>query len=457
MKLWSGRFNKETDKMTNDFNSSISFDKRLYKHDILGSIAHATMLAKCHIITDEDSQLIIRGLKKIMSDIETGILLFDENSEDIHMFIESELTERIGEPGKRLHTGRSRNDQIALDTRMYVKDEITSLKLLIHEFLTTIVTIADSHLNSIMSGYTHLQKAQPVTLAHHMMAYFEMFSRDSERLDDVYKRVDQMPLGSGALATTTYPIDREIVRELLGFSTITENSMDSVSDRDYIIELLSCISMVMMHLSRFSEEIILWSTSEFSYIELDDAFSTGSSIMPQKKNPDIAELVRGKTGRVYGNLLTLLTVMKGLPLAYNKDMQEDKPALFDSIDTAKISLNTFNSMLKSAKFKTERMYENASMGFTNATDLADYLVKKSLPFRSAHEITGKLIAYCLDENKSLSQLSINEYKQFSDLIDNDVYEAIKMETCVNKRDVPGGPSQEAVSAHILRAKKFLDG
>lgn len=456
MKLWSGRFNKDIAKITNDFNSSISFDNRLYKYDIKGSIAHATMLGKCKIITLENSNKIIEGLTEILNDINNNKISFSVDAEDIHMYIESILIEKIGEPGKMLHTGRSRNDQVALDTRMYVKDEITNIKVLLKNLLTTIINISEKHINSIMSGYTHLQKAQPITLSHHLMAYFEMFKRDIRRLENNYIETDVMPLGSGALATTTYPIDRELVKDLLGFSTISYNSIDGVSDRDYIIELLSSISIIMMHLSRFSEEIILWNTNEFSYIELDDSFSTGSSIMPQKKNPDIAELVRGKTGRTFGNLISMLTIMKGLPLAYNKDMQEDKPTLFDSIDTIKLCLPIFNDMLRTSKFNIKNMYNNASKGFTNATDLADYLVKKGIPFRTCHEITGKLVAYCLGCNKSLEQLSIKEFQTFSKLIDDDIYNAIKLETCIDNRNIIGGPSPTVVLNHINLAKEFLN-
>jgi len=456
MKLWSGRFSKDIDKATNDFNSSISFDKRMYKQDINGSIAHATMLGKCNIISIEDSHNIVEGLKNILSDIENLKLPFDDSAEDIHMFIESTLIDRIGEAGKKLHTGRSRNDQVALDTRMYVKDEILLIKDLLKDIMTVILNISENNIDSIMSGYTHMQKAQPITLAHHLMAYFEMFKRDFERLEDNYKRTDVMPLGSGALATTTYPIDREFVKTLLGFSSISYNSIDAVSDRDYIIDLQSTLSIIMMHLSRFSEEIILWASNEFSYIELDDAFSTGSSIMPQKKNPDIAELVRGKTGRVYGNLLSILTTLKGLPLAYNKDMQEDKPSLFDSIDTVKISISIFKDMLNSTKFNTDIMYKKASLGFTNATDLADYLVVKGIPFRTSHEITGKIIAYCLTQNKSLEDLNLDEFKSFSDKISSDIYDAIKLETCVNNRKIIGGPSKKVVLEHINISKRYLN-
>jgi len=456
MKLWAGRFSKDINKATNDFNSSISFDKRMYKQDIHGSIAHATMLGKCGIIPMDDSDKIIKGLKSILSDIENANLSFDANAEDIHMFIETILISRIGESGKMLHTGRSRNDQVALDTRMYVKDEILLIKELLKSLMIVILNIAENNIESIMSGYTHMQKAQPITLAHHLMAYFEMFKRDFERLEDNFKRTDVMPLGSGALATTTYPIDREMVKTLLGFTSISYNSIDAVSDRDYIIDLQSTLSIIMMHLSRFSEEIILWASNEFSYIELDDAFSTGSSIMPQKKNPDIAELVRGKAGRVFGNLLSILTTLKGLPLAYNKDMQEDKPSLFDSIDTVKLSISIFRDMLNSTKFNTDIMYKKASLGFTNATDLADYLVLKGIPFRTSHEITGKLIAYCLSENKALEELSLDEFSTFSDKIANDIYDSIKLETCVNNRKIIGGPSKEVVLEHITISKQYLN-
>ncbi len=455
MKLWGGRFSKATDKKVDDFNSSISFDARMYKQDILGSIAHATMLGKVGIISDEESALIVKTLKEILKDIEDGKVEFLIDAEDIHMNIETILIERIGDTGKKLHTGRSRNDQVALDIRMYVKDEIKTVSGMISNLLSAIVTMAEENEDTIMPGYTHLQKAQPITYAHYLMAYFQMFRRDYERLQDVYKRTDVMPLGSGALAGTTFPLDREFVKELLGFSAITENSLDGVSDRDFAIELLSALSILSMHLSRMSEEMILFNSHEFSYIEMDDAFSTGSSIMPQKKNPDIAELVRGKTGRVYGDLMALLTVMKGLPLAYNKDMQEDKEAIFDGLDTVKMCLPVFTDMLKTLTVRKENMRKGAAGGFTNATDYADYLVKKGVPFREAHGISGKTVFYCIAKDKALEDLTLEEFKSFSPLIENDVYDAISLETCVNGRTVYGGPAKEAVEKAISNAKEFL--
>lgn len=455
MKLWGGRFSKATDKKVDDFNSSISFDARMYKQDILGSIAHATMLGKVGIISDEESALIVKNLKEILKDIEDGKVEFLIDAEDIHMNIETILIERIGDTGKKLHTGRSRNDQVALDIRMYVKDEIKTVSGMISNLLSAIVTMAEENEDTIMPGYTHLQKAQPITYAHYLMAYFQMFRRDYERLQDVYKRTDVMPLGSGALAGTTFPLDREFVKELLGFSAITENSLDGVSDRDFAIELLSALSILSMHLSRMSEEMILFNSHEFSYIEMDDAFSTGSSIMPQKKNPDIAELVRGKTGRVYGDLMALLTVMKGLPLAYNKDMQEDKEAIFDGLDTVKMCLPVFTDMLKTLTVRKENMRKGAAGGFTNATDYADYLVKKGVPFREAHGISGKTVFYCIAKDKALEDLTLEEFKSFSPLIENDVYDAISLETCVNGRTVYGGPAKEAVEKAISNAKEFL--
>ncbi len=455
MKLWGGRFSKATDKEVDDFNSSISFDARMYKQDILGSIAHATMLGKVGIISDDESALIVKTLKEILKDIEDGKVEFLIDAEDIHMNIETILIERIGDTGKKLHTGRSRNDQVALDIRMYVKDEIKTVSGMISNLLSAIVTMAEENEDTIMPGYTHLQKAQPITYAHYLMAYFQMFRRDYERLQDVYKRTDVMPLGSGALAGTTFPLDREFVKELLGFSAITENSLDGVSDRDFAIELLSALSILSMHLSRMSEEMILFNSHEFSYIEMDDAFSTGSSIMPQKKNPDIAELVRGKTGRVYGDLMALLTVMKGLPLAYNKDMQEDKEAIFDGLDTVKMCLPVFTDMLKTLTVRKENMRKGAAGGFTNATDYADYLVKKGVPFREAHGISGKTVFYCIAKDKALEDLTLEEFKSFSPLIENDVYDAISLETCVNGRTVYGGPAKEAVEKAISNAKDFL--
>lgn len=456
MKLWGGRFKKGTDKAVDDFNSSISFDSRMYKQDIEGSIAHAKMLSKCNIISAEESLLIVKTLGEILSDIENGLVEFEVDAEDIHMNIEKLLIERIGDTGKKLHTGRSRNDQVALDIRMYLKVEIKEIKGLLAELETVLLDLAEKSTDVIMPGYTHLQRAQPISLAHHLMAYFQMFRRDMERLDDCFKRTNIMPLGSGALAGTTYPIDRQFVARELDFPEITENSLDGVSDRDFAIEFLSCLSLIMMHLSRFSEELVLWSTSEFSFIEMDDAYSTGSSIMPQKKNPDVAELVRGKTGRVYGSLITLLTVMKSLPLAYNKDMQEDKEALFDAIDTVKMCLPVFTKMLATVKFKGENMYKAAQGGFTNATDVADYLVKKGVPFRSAHEIIGKMVLYCIEKNKSLDELSMEEYQSFSDKFKEDVFYEISLEKCISGRKLPGGPSSEAVLESIKNGRSFLE-
>ena len=455
MKLWGGRFSKNTDELMDDFNSSIHFDNRMYRQDILGSAAHVKMLGSCGVISQRDAQLIYKTLFEILDDIENGKVEFEVSAEDIHMNIETLLIFRIGDVGKQLHTGRSRNDQVALDIRMYLKDEVTQLKSMLKDLLSVILRIAEDNLDTIMPGYTHLQRAQPITLAHHHMAYFQMFKRDIERLTDCYKRINIMPLGSGALAGTTYPLDRQMVAKELGFDDITVNSIDGVSDRDFAIELASCLSIIMMHLSRFSEEIILWCSGEFSFIELDDAYSTGSSIMPQKKNPDVAELVRGKTGRVYGSLLSLLTTMKGLPLAYNKDMQEDKEAIFNAVDTIKLCLPIFTKMLDTMKIKKNTMYNAAKGGFTNATDMADYLVKKGIPFRDSHEIIGRMVAYCLGKNISIDDMSIDEFKSFSDLIENDVYDAISLNTCVNERKLPGGPAKDSVIKQIKLGKEFI--
>ena len=456
MKLWSGRFQKSTDKKVDDFNSSIRFDSRMYRQDIKGSIAHAGMLGKQGIIPEDDSAAIAAALKEILADIQSGKLAFDATAEDIHMFVETVLTEKIGDAGKRLHTARSRNDQVALDIRLYLRDEIENITDLLVTLIEDIKNIAKDNLDTVMPGYTHMQKAQPITLAHHMMAYAEMFKRDVERLTDAKKRVNIMPLGSGALATTTYPIDRHFVAEELGFDDITANSLDGVSDRDFVIETASALSLVMMHLSRFSEEIIIWNTNEFSFVEMDDAFSTGSSIMPQKKNPDVAELIRGKTGRVYGNLVALLTVMKGLPLAYNKDMQEDKEAIFDSIDTVKLCIPVFCGMINTMKINKAAMAEGAKGGFTNATDVADYLVTKGMPFRNAHEVSGKIVFYCISKDMAIVDMKIDEFKQFSDLFEKDIYDVITAEACANNRKVPGGPAAEAVSAHISATEKFIN-
>ncbi len=455
MKLWGGRFAKGTDKLVDDFNSSIRFDSRMYRHDILGSIAHANMLGKCGIISADESSLIQSTLKDILIDIEAGKIDFEIDAEDIHMNIEKILISRIGDTGKKLHTGRSRNDQVALDIRMYLRDEIDSIKEMVSVFLGTLVKISEANLDTIMPGYTHLQRAQPITLAHHMMAYFEMFKRDYQRLCDCYSRLNILPLGSGALAGTTYPLDRYMVAQELGFDDVTQNSLDGVSDRDFAIELASGLSILMMHLSRLSEEIILWSSHEFSFVELDDAYSTGSSIMPQKKNPDVAELARGKTGRVYGSLMTLLTVMKSLPLAYNKDMQEDKEAIFDAVDTVKMCLPVFSNMIDTMKVRKANMYKAAQGGFTNATDIADYLVKKGIPFRSAHEIIGKMVLYCIENNKAIDDMTMEEFKSFSDKIQEDVYTEISLEKCVSGRKLVGGPARETEEKVIEKAKAFI--
>ena len=454
-KLWGGRFQKATDKKVDDFNSSIRFDKRMYRQDIRGSIAHARMLGKQNIIPKDDADKIVCELENILKDIEGGKVEFLIDAEDIHMNIEKILTDRIGEAGKRLHTGRSRNDQVALDIRMFLMDECMDIKEMLLYTLETILNLAKEHTKTIMPGYTHLQKAQPITFSHHCMAYFEMFKRDLLRLEDWYKRVNIMPLGSGALAGTTYPLDRDFVAGELGFDSVTINSLDGVSDRDFVIELASCFSMVMMHLSRFCEELILWSSHEFSFVEMDDAYSTGSSIMPQKKNPDVAELIRGKTGRVYGHLMGLLTTMKGLPLAYNKDMQEDKEPIFDCIDTIKLCLPVFCDMIATMTVRKDNMLKGSKGGFTNATDAADYLVKKGMPFREAHSVVGNLVFYCIEHNKALDDLSIDEYKSFSDIIEDDIYTAISMETCVNDRKVIGGPAEAAVNDAIKKSEEFL--
>ena len=454
-KMWAGRFSKEIDERVNHFNSSISFDARMYKEDIEGSIAHAIMLGECNIIDLEESKTIVEGLKSILEDIENGKLQFDSKAEDIHMFIEEELTVRLGDTGKRLHTARSRNDQVALDIRMYLKKEIKEIEKLIKNLMSVLIDLAEKNLKTVMAGYTHLQRAQPITFAHHIMAYAQMFLRDLGRLKDAYKRTNIMPLGSGALASTTYPINRQRVCDLLGFEEITQNSLDAVSDRDFCIELASAISILMMHLSRFSEEIILWCSWEFKFIELDDAYSTGSSIMPQKKNPDIAELIRGKTGRVYGNLNALLTMMKGLPLAYNKDMQEDKEAIFDTVDTVKLCIETFIPMLETMNILSENMREAAAKGFINATDCADYLVKKGIPFRDAYTITGKLVRLCIEKNLTLETLPIEEYKKLCSKFEEDIFEAINLETCVMQRKVAGGPAIESVKAQIEYIKNKI--
>ena len=455
MKLWGGRFKSGVNELVNTFNASISIDSRMYKEDILGSLAHVKMLGKQGIIPAKDSEKIVNGLNKILKRMENGVIHIDNSSEDIHSFIESTLTYYIGDEGKKLHTGRSRNDQVALDTKLYVKKYLIVVANELLNLQTVILNKAKENINTIMPGYTHMQKAQPITFAHHIMAYAEMLKRDYGRLLDCYERMNEMPLGSGALATSTYPIDRNFVSNELGFNKPTVNSIDSVSDRDYAIEALSALSLIMMHLSRFSEEVILWCTGEFNFVELDDAYSTGSSIMPQKKNPDVAELVRGKTGRVYGDLMTLLTVMKGIPLAYNKDMQEDKEALFDGLDTVLISIQTFTGMLDTMKIKKDVMKKAASGGFTNATDVADYLVKKGEAFRNAHEIVGKIVLYCIDENKAIDDLSLDEFKSFSPFFEEDVYKAIDLITCVEERSVMGGPSSSSVQSQISLLENFI--
>ena len=455
MKLWGGRFKSGVNELVNTFNASISIDSRMYKEDILGSLAHVKMLGKQGIIPAKDSEKIVNGLNEILKRMENGVIHIDNSSEDIHSFIESTLTYYIGDEGKKLHTGRSRNDQVALDTKLYVKKYLIVVANELLNLQTVILNKAKENINTIMPGYTHMQKAQPITFAHHIMAYAEMLKRDYGRLLDCYERMNEMPLGSGALATSTYPIDRNFVSNELGFNKPTVNSIDSVSDRDYAIEALSALSLIMMHLSRFSEEVILWCTGEFNFVELDDAYSTGSSIMPQKKNPDVAELVSGKTGRVYGDLMTLLTVMKGIPLAYNKDMQEDKEALFDGLDTVLISIQTFTGMLDTMKIKKDVMKKAASGGFTNATDVADYLVKKGEAFRNAHEIVGKIVLYCIDENKAIDDLSLDEFKSFSPFFEEDVYKAIDLITCVEERSVMGGPSSSSVQSQISLLENFI--
>lgn len=455
MKLWGGRFTEGVNELVNTFNSSISIDSRMYKEDIEGSLAHVKMLGNQGIIPLKDSKKIVEGLKEILIRIDNGTIQIDKGAEDIHSFIESILTYYIGDEGKKLHTGRSRNDQVALDTKLYVKKYLIVVANELLNLQTVILNKAKENINTIMPGYTHMQKAQPITFAHHIMAYAEMLKRDYGRLLDCYERMNEMPLGSGALATSTYPIDRNFVSNELGFNKPTVNSIDSVSDRDYAIEALSALSLIMMHLSRFSEEVILWCTGEFNFVELDDAYSTGSSIMPQKKNPDVAELVRGKTGRVYGDLMTLLTVMKGIPLAYNKDMQEDKEALFDGLDTVLISIQTFTGMLDTMKIKKDVMKKAASGGFTNATDVADYLVKKGEAFRNAHEIVGKIVLYCIDENKAIDDLSLDEFKSFSPFFEEDVYKAIDLITCVEERSVMGGPSSSSVQSQISLLENFI--
>ena len=455
MKLWGGRFAKSTDHLMDDFHSSISFDQRMAEEDITGSIAHATMLGEQGIIPQEDAAKIVEGLRGILADVEAGRIEWMVDAEDIHMNVETILTQRIGEAGKRLHTGRSRNDQVALDVRMYCKKACRETEEMLNDLLEVILGIAQDNLHTIMPGYTHMQKAQPITLAHHMMAYFEMFLRDRRRFRAAFDAADVMPLGSGALAGTTYPLDRERVAELLGFSAITMNSLDGVSDRDFLLDFLHAASTTMMHLSRFCEELIIWNTNEFRFVEMDDAYATGSSIMPQKKNPDVAELIRGKTGRVYGDLMALLTVMKGIPLAYNKDMQEDKEAFFDARDTLVKGLTVFTAMLKTCTFRKEVMERGASGGFTNATDAADYMVKHGVAFRDAHEVVGRLVAHCLNENKALLDLTLEELKTFHPVFEQDVFEDLSMLSCVEKRRIPGAPAPDMVQQAIDAGRKRL--
>ena len=454
--LWGGRFTKETDQLVYNFNASIGFDQKFYRQDIAGSMAHVKMLAKQGILTEEEKTQILDGLEGILRDVENKTLEITSEYEDIHSFVEATLIGRIGEPGKKLHTGRSRNDQVALDMKLYTRDEVKEMDGLVKELLWTLLHIMEENTDTFMPGFTHLQKAQPITLAHHMGAYFEMFKRDRGRLQDICDRMNYCPLGSGALAGTTYPLDREYTAELMGFAGPTLNSMDSVADRDYLIEFLSAMSTIMMHLSRFSEEVIIWNSNEYQFVEIDDAYSTGSSIMHQKKNPDIAELVRGKTGRVYGALMSLLTTMKGIPLAYNKDMQEDKELTFDAIDTVKGCLALFNGMLATMQFKKENMESSARNGFTNATDAADYLVNHGVAFRDAHGIVGQLVLYCIEKGISLDDMTLEEYRKISPAFQEDIYDAISMKTCVEKRMTIGAPGEEAMKQVIEINRKYLE-
>ncbi len=453
--LWGGRFTKATDQLVYDFNASIRFDRKLFSQDVEGSIAHVTMLARQGILTDVEKQSIIDGLNSILKDVEEGRLVIDETQEDIHSFVEANLIDRIGDAGKKLHTGRSRNDQVALDMRLYTREQVLNVDHLLKELLKVLLTAMEENLETYMPGFTHLQKAQPTTLAHHYGAYFEMFKRDRQRLKDIYERMNYCPLGAGALAGTTYPLDRDYSASLMGFYGPTLNSMDSVSDRDYLIEFLSALSTIMMHLSRFSEEIIIWNSNEYQFVEIDDAYSTGSSIMPQKKNPDIAELVRGKTGRVYGALMSLLTTMKGIPLAYNKDMQEDKEVAFDAMETVQNCLLLFTGMIRTMKFRKDRMAKSAMNGFTNATDAADYLVNKGVPFRDAHGIIGRLVLYCIDKNTSIDALSLKELKEISDIFEDDIYDAVSLKTCVEKRLTIGAPGPEIMKDVIRINRDYL--
>ena len=458
MKLWGGRFTKETNQLVHNFNESLSFDQKFYRQDIRGSIAHVTMLARQGILSEQDKVDIIRGLESIQKDLDSGALTISPDSgyEDIHSFVEGTLTERVGEAGKRLHTGRSRNDQVALDMKLYTRDEIQEMDGLLRDLLEELLAVMEANLDTFMPGFTHLQKAQPITLAHHMGAYFEMFSRDRSRLHDIRERMNYCPLGSGALAGTTYPLDRAYTAKLLDFYGPTLNSMDSVADRDYLLELLSALSIIAMHLSRFCEEIIIWNTNEYRFVEIDDSYSTGSSIMPQKKNPDIAELIRGKSGRVYGALVSLLTTMKGLPLAYNKDMQEDKELAFDAIDTVKGCLLLFTGMISTMTFRKDVMEASAKKGFTNATDAADYLVNRGVPFRDAHGIVGQLVLTCIGKGIALDDLPLEQYRAISPVFDEDVYEAISMKTCVEKRTTVGAPGHAAMRDVIAQYRKQLE-
>ena len=453
--LWGGRFTKATDQMVYDFNASIRFDQKLFHQDIQGSIAHVTMLAKQKILTEEEKEAIIDGLNGILQDVETGKLAIDETQEDVHSFVEANLIDRIGDAGKKLHTGRSRNDQVALDMRLYTREQVLAIDELLKELLTVLLDTMEENLETYMPGFTHLQKAQPITLAHHYGAYFEMFKRDRLRLKDIYERMNYCPLGAGALAGTTYPLDREYSASLMGFYGPTLNSIDSVADRDYLIEFLSALSTIMMHLSRFSEEVIIWNSNEYQFVEIDDAYSTGSSIMPQKKNPDIAELVRGKTGRVYGALMSLLTTMKGIPLAYNKDMQEDKEVAFDAIETVHNCIVLFTGMIRTMKFRKERMAKSAMNGFTNATDAADYLVNKGVPFRDAHGIIGRLVLYCIEKDTSIDALSLDELQSICDKFEEDIYDAVSLKTCVEKRLTVGAPGPEAMKDVIRINREYL--
>jgi len=456
MKLWSGRFRKSTDHAVDDFHSSIGFDKRLYRQDITGSMAHAKMLARQGIISEEDEQAIQTGLRSILSDMDAGLIDFPPESEDIHMRVEELLTERVGEPGKRLHTGRSRNDQVALDMHMYAKETALHTASQLKALCELLLELAEKHIDDIMPGYTHLQQAQPITLGHYLMAYFQMFLRDIRRFMNACDTADVMVLGSGALAATTYPLDREMVTRELGFRRISMNSLDGVSDRDFLLDYMSAASICMMHLSRFCEECILYSSQEFGYVTMDDAFSTGSSMMPQKKNPDVAELIRGKTGRVYGDLMGLLTVMKGIPLAYNKDMQEDKESYFDASDTLIHCVGMFTQMLRTMTWRTDVMRRKANLGFSNATDCADYLVRQGVPFRDAHRVIGQLVGYCIEHSKALNDLTIDEFRQFSPVFNEDVYTAIMPETCVNMRNIPGGPSADRIRDTIACGRRALE-